>query len=130
MLEIFIVWALGRKIADICKNKGRSAVGWVLLFVLFWFGGEFCGGIAGFILTGGDDENLLPVYLFALVGAGLGTAAAFIIVSNLPSLHDAGYEADDRYRQPRDDSYRDKFEAYRRQQGRDPGDRYEDTGSA
>jgi hypothetical protein len=82
MLEFFIIRALGGKIADIARNKGRSAVPYVLLLVLLWFGGEISGAFIGF---GFLDEPLAGIGM-ALAGAAGGAGIAFAVVSSVSPL--------------------------------------------
>jgi hypothetical protein len=84
MIEILIVISLCRKIAEIAKSKGRAATGYVLLLILFWLGGEFCGAIFGAVATDGQGGILL--YVFALVGAAVGAGIVFMIVNSLPPV--------------------------------------------
>jgi hypothetical protein len=50
------------------------------MFVLLWIIGEFTGAIAGAVIF---KVERLQVYLFALLGAGLGTLLTFLIVTGL-----------------------------------------------
>jgi hypothetical protein len=88
MLEFFIIRALGGKIADIARGKGRSAVPYVLLLVLLWFGGEISGALIGF---GVLDEPLAGVVM-ALGGAASGAGIAFAVVSSVSPLADVDEE--------------------------------------
>ncbi len=93
MLEIILVWAMAKSIARRCKAKGRSAAGWVVLFVALWIGGEVMGGIVGAILA--DGKIGAGVYFCALMGAALGAITGFVIVNTLPAIQ----SEEDYYRQ-------------------------------
>jgi outer membrane lipoprotein SlyB len=78
MLEIlFLVW-FGKKLADVCRQRGRSQ-GWVALGVCFWLGGEFMGAIVGTLLGLG-----MGAYLVAVVVAIVGAFVSWTIVTSLP----------------------------------------------
>src|SRR5947209_7543491 len=84
MLELILIYAIAKNIAKKCKEKGRIAAGWVILFIVSWVGGEFTGGIVGVLLNGGE---LGPAaYLCALLGAASGAIISFVIVNNLPAI--------------------------------------------
>src|SRR5260370_27777381 len=100
MLEILLIWSLGKKIGAIASDKGRSSGGYIALFVLAWFGGEFAGGVFGVILNRGEVSAI--VYLFALLGAVVGAGAVFILVSLLPSVEDEDYDRPRRKRRRRE----------------------------
>lgn len=90
MLEIIIVVLVSKKIAAMVKEKGRSAGGYVTLFVLLWFGGEIVGAIVGAMMTGGQNAGAggidMAVYVFALVGAAVGGITGFAIASMVSPL--------------------------------------------
>jgi hypothetical protein len=65
---------MGKKIAAAAGEKGRGGALFVVLLILFWFGGEIFGGILGAILVRGAEDKMAVVYLCALVGAGAGPA--------------------------------------------------------
>src|ERR1019366_3802487 len=83
MLEILLVVSISNKIAANLQAKGRSATGYVILFVFLWFAGEILGFIAGIIVEG--DLNLLA-YLFALAGAAVGGTIGYVIANSVPPL--------------------------------------------
>jgi hypothetical protein len=70
------------------KSKGRAAVGYVFMLIGFWIGGEVVGAIAGAVILAfaGVQPEFLTVIPFALAGAGLGAALAFVIVHQLSDL--------------------------------------------
>ncbi|MCA9682226.1 MAG: hypothetical protein KC457_08525 [Myxococcales bacterium] len=77
MLEIVIVIVLGRKLAEMAQERGHGR-GWAAL-VLLWFVGEFLGAFVGALAVGDG----IALYACALLGAALGGAASYLIVSNL-----------------------------------------------
>jgi hypothetical protein len=90
MLEILGVIGLCKMIGGVLERKGRRS-GWFKFFVVIaWFGGEFAGaiiaGIAAAVMNPGKEPAMLPIYLAALVCAGLGVGVVFLIASLLPDL--------------------------------------------
>jgi hypothetical protein len=117
MLEIIILIVLSIQISKIAKRKGRSPVGWVLMLIGLWIGGEVTGALIGVfgsaIVGGGDEPNLLVVLVGALLGAVTGAIITFSVVNSLSTVR-----RDDEYWQaPESDAYREKFD----------GDKYRDT---
>jgi hypothetical protein len=112
MLEILVIIGLSRKIAATCKEKGRSAVGWIFMFIGLWFGGEVLGAIVGTIgglaASGGEEPGFLIPWVCGLLGAACGAAIAFAIVNGLPSLNQDPYG-----QLPATDAYRDRFDPTR-----------------
>jgi hypothetical protein len=135
MCEIIVCVLLSMRIAKIAKSKGRSPVGWVILFIALWIGGELTGAVVGAILLGGEDPFILIVP--ALIGAALGAATGFAIVNSLSPLETEDQywdrqsseyedELEDRPRRPRkefdpaDESYREKFDPYHKKDEPEP----------
>jgi hypothetical protein len=119
MLEILVIIGLSRKIAATCKEKGRSAVGWIVMFIGLWFGGEVIGAIVGTIgglaASGGEEPGFLIPWICGLLGAACGAAIAFAIVNGLPSV-----QPDDYGQLPASEGYHEKFDVGRyRAQGDD-----------
>lgn len=90
MLEILGVIGLCKMIGGLLERKGRRS-GWFKFFVVIaWIGGEFVGavvaGIAAAVMHPGQEPPMLPIYLTALVCAGLGVGVVFLIASLLPDL--------------------------------------------
>jgi hypothetical protein len=90
MLEILILYRLCKRIGEVARGKGRRAIGYQLMLILFWFGGEVCSALsAGVVLAllYGEkfQEYALLGYIAAFVGAGLGAWLAFQIVAGLPA---------------------------------------------
>jgi hypothetical protein len=89
MCEILLLWFLGKRINEMAGAKMRNGTLYVLMFVLLWFGGEVCGFIFGMALTAGrgGDDNILPAYFCALLGAACGAGLSFLIVGLLPHAY-------------------------------------------
>jgi len=87
MLEILLLYFLGKRIARMMRDKGRSPVGYVFMLVGLWIGGEVLGafGTAAFIAAGSGQPGLLP-YAGALGGAALGAITAFAIAAAMSPL--------------------------------------------
>jgi hypothetical protein len=81
MLEIILLISFGRKLAELAREKGRSA-GWAALGVMFWLGGEFIGFIIGALL----GLEGLAVYPIALLVGATGAFVAWMVVKNLPAV--------------------------------------------
>lgn len=79
MIEIFVVIALCKKLAEMAQERGHGR-GWAALGALFWIAGEVIGGVIGYMVGGGET---FAMYGLALLGAGLGALASWLIVSNL-----------------------------------------------
>ena len=80
MLEVLLIIFLAKKIGRMAENKDHKKGGYIAMFVIFWVLGEILGGVAGAFAT---RSGGLEIYIFAIVGAGSGTAISFIIVSSL-----------------------------------------------
>jgi hypothetical protein len=101
MLEIIILIILAGKIGKIVESKGRKKIGYQLMLVGMWIGGEVFGGLAGAIIGGIATEDdggaaLLAVFS-ALACAITGAVIAFQIAKNLEPIgvEDAFYRDDD-----------------------------------
>ena len=127
MLEILIIWALSRKIAEICKNKGRSAVGWIIMFIALWIGGEvlgvFIAMFASVVANGGDEPNMLVGWVGGLAGAAAGAVISFVVVNSLSPLR----RDDEYWEAPEAERYREKFDD-RKLKGTADADRYRPKG--
>ncbi len=78
MLEILLLRVIYKKLAAIAEGKNRARA-WAWLGVVFWIGGEIIGVWFG----SPRAQTLIDLYVVALVGAVLGGASAFAIVSAL-----------------------------------------------
>lgn len=85
MFEIVLLIILARRIGHILEQKGRKSGWYKLLTVLLWFGGEIIGAIIGVVIVEFSGLNEAFIYLFALIGAAIGAAAAFIIAKAVPA---------------------------------------------
>ncbi len=90
MLEIFILIKLSRKIHAIAEEKGRTGSLYVLLLILCWFGGEIGGAFGGLMLSsflnGGQEPDMLMLYVGAIAMAALGAFLAFTFARAQPAL--------------------------------------------
>src|ERR1700761_2385777 len=87
MLEILFVVSLWKKMGEMMRNKGYNKPFWFQFFVpVFWFGGEVFGAFVVAIvraIQGQRDTGFdLFLYLFALLGAGVGAGVIFLIASS------------------------------------------------
>lgn len=86
MLEILILVRLCKKLAAMAREKNRPG-SWGALGAILWIGGEIGGAVLG---VGVDADGMTP-YVYALVGAILGTVSAYFIVKSLvPIPEDTG----------------------------------------
>jgi hypothetical protein len=130
MLEILLIIAISKKIAAMMTEKGRSAAGYVVAFVLLWIGGEIAGAFLGIIVVvirdpaGLNDGFNFIAYVFALAGAAAGGAIGYLIASAVPAgepIDDpikrklAAFDDDDEYDEHDDD--RDRGRRRRRVSG-------------
>lgn len=67
MIEIIVLFFLGRQIGRKATLKGLSPNKWILYLVLAWVAAEFAGVILGIILFG--MGNLFGLMMFALACA-------------------------------------------------------------
>jgi hypothetical protein len=106
MLEIIILFVVGRHIASIAKRKNRNPVGYVLLLVGCYFGGAVSFGIAGMVVgnsaNAAENEALVFFFMGYLVGAALGVGLAYLIVNSVAPI---------KKRRRRDD-YDDQYDDY------------------
>jgi HEAT repeat protein len=93
MLEVLVLWFLGKKMAELAGDKGRSGAVYVILFVILWFAGEIAGAVIAapkvYAATGKDEvdaEVILRMAPFMYLGAFLGAGVAFAIVALLPAV--------------------------------------------
>lgn len=82
MLEILALWWLTKKIGEIGKQKGHESLAYQIIAVVLWLGGEIAGAVVGVLLSAFMDDSLgCLIYLFAIVGAVVGGAAAYFIAT-------------------------------------------------
>ena len=84
MLEILVLFRLGRRIADRARERGYRGAPAVWLLLGLWFAGEVAGLLLGFAgayaLSAPQEPNPLIVYGAGLAGAIAGAVWAFSIV--------------------------------------------------
>lgn len=71
---------MARKNAKTCKEKNIKPGGYVVLTIVLWIVLELAGGLIGALLF---PYERIMLYLFALIGAGLGAFISYTIVKNL-----------------------------------------------
>lgn len=126
MLDIIVLFLVGRHIHSIAKRKNRSPVGYVLLLVFGYFGlGVTCGIVAIFIAgvdpdQANDNDVIIAALPGVLVGYALGVALAYIVVGAVPPLPKRRFYDDGEY-----DDYDDYDRPRRSRRDEDPYD-YED----
>ena len=92
MLEIILLFFLCKGLGTILRGKGRKPLGFQILLVVLWFGGEFAGGIVGGVIQAvrnpGQQEFQMDAttYLLALLGAAIGVCFVYFIAYILPPV--------------------------------------------
>lgn len=82
MLEILLIISLCRSNGRIVEQKGHPPGRYKLLTALLWIGGEITGAFLAAILASGSDGTGF-IYLFALVGAGVGAGLSRLMVRRI-----------------------------------------------
>ncbi len=129
MLEILLVVGISKKIVAMMKEKGRNPVGYVILFIALWFGGEIMGAVVGTIAAIAMDPNAIDggfnctAYIFALIGAGIGAAIGYAVAASVPPVDQPQWPQEDfRDRLNDDDDLDDEASRERRRRRRDADD--------
>jgi hypothetical protein len=110
VLEIILIVVLSKKIAAMMKEKGRNPAGYIVLFVLLWFGCEVIGFIIGAVISVSQDPRAfdqgidLLSYIIGLLGAAVGGTTGYLIASAMPPVRRRDWEVDEDY----DDFQRDR----------------------
>jgi hypothetical protein len=88
MLEILAIYWMCKKIGSMLREKGRNPLGFQIMAVVLWLGGELCAGVGVAIVQairhGAETEPGLELYAFALLGAIIGALISFGIVWLIP----------------------------------------------
>jgi hypothetical protein len=100
VLEIIILYLLGKKIAAMCNDRGRTAWPWVVFMVLGWYGGAIVGVVVAMVIMLATDPNAQEPNMALLIAFGLGGAVAAVgfvtlVVSLLPPVE--RFEDEDEY---------------------------------
>jgi len=101
MLEIVLLWAMGKKVAAIANAKGRSGTPYVFLLLGLWFGGEIGGAILGIVISivahPHEEPSIGLAYVLGLLGAAVGAILTFVIVNSLAPIerYDDDYDYGD-----------------------------------
>jgi hypothetical protein len=69
-------------LCDLVEAKGRSVTFYALLLIATWTGCEYLGMFVGRRLS---EDNLLPGFVGAFVGASVGAVGTFLLVRGLPA---------------------------------------------
>jgi MFS family permease len=128
VLEILLLYALGKNIAEKAENQGRGGALFVIILIVLWFLGEIVGAVIGVIVTG----EPLYAYLFAILGAAVGAILAYTFLAVLPLIEGALSERPRprrrRRRRPiRDREEEDREERRRRRKSEEEDEPYEDV---
>ena len=84
MIELVVIYFVGRQNSNIASAKGRSGVGWFIATAAVWLGLQAAVGAIGILLLsswyGLDAEfpelpDFLVVYVPSLIAAGTGVMA-------------------------------------------------------
>ena len=127
MLEIFILFKLGRTISSKARDKGWPGWPFVVIMVFLYGGGVIAGMIAAAVVSelldlnpnGNGPRDIAEFLVGYLCGAVLGALASYLLVLILP---DRSEPEDDHY----DDESSDRREQRDHDQPRRVRDRDED----
>jgi hypothetical protein len=127
MLEIFLLYALGKNIAEKAENQGRSGALFVIILIVLWFLGE----ITAFLIALMVAQEPLWAYLWAWLGAAGGAVLAYIFLAVLPLIESALSERPRprrrrRRRPARDRDEEDREERRRRKKSEEEDEPYDD----
>jgi hypothetical protein len=142
VLDIIVLFLVGRHIYTIAKRKNRNPVGYVLLLVFGYFGlGVTCGIVAILVAgvdpdRGNDNDFIFAALPGVLIGYALGVALAYVVVGAVPPLPKRRYRDDGDYddyddyddhprRRRRDEDAYDYEDDRPRRRGRDEDDDYD-----
>jgi hypothetical protein len=96
------------------RDKGRPGWPFQLLLVVCWLVGEIGGGVAGLILSGSDELNVMAIG-GALVGVAIAATVVFLIANAMPPLQHP------MMMMPQYGAYPQQYGAYPQQYGAYPG---------
>lgn len=93
MLEIVLLYFLCKSIGDVITNKGRVPIGYQVLAVVMWFGGEFFAVflyLVYLVVAEVEPQQAfdLSAWLIALAGGGVGGGIAYFIAHVMPPAAD------------------------------------------
>ena len=86
MIEILVVYLLGKHNSKLAKSKGRNGGAFILLTFLLWFGAE----IVTFLIVRSRVDSVIEAYGAALAVAAMGGLVSFIITASLKPLVQPG----------------------------------------
>jgi hypothetical protein len=116
VLEILVLFLVGRHIARIARRKNRGPVPYVLLLVGSYLCAACAGGIGALVVSGArveDDKEFFVAFLPGyVVGAALAVGFSYLVVGMVPPLvkrrdYDDYDDYEDESRRPR---YREDYE--------------------
>lgn len=90
MLEIVFLVVLWRAMGSLRRAKRRPALGFQILAILAWLGGEFAVGFVAGVAHArrhgaAPFEMEMSIYLFSVLGAACGAGLVFLIAALLPA---------------------------------------------
>jgi hypothetical protein len=88
MLELLLLYALGKNIAEKAENQGKGGALFVIILIVLWFLGEITGAFIGMAVSG----EVLYAILWAYVGAACGAILAYTFLAVLPLIEGATAE--------------------------------------
>ena len=93
MIELVVIYFVGRQNSSIASTKGRSGVGWFIATAAVWFGLQAAVSVIGFLLLVSwygleakipELPEFLVVYVPSLIAAGAGVMALNRKLLSLP----------------------------------------------
>ena len=87
MLEVLFLKFVRKKIDSILASRGydkKTINKYVAMTILFWFAAEIICFILGIINLGFNDDSMIVIYLFSIIGAFASLGVSFIIINGLP----------------------------------------------
>ena len=131
MLEIFLLFKLGKRLAGICREKGRAGWPWVVVMLVVYVGGLVGGAIAAgvvYVIANPNVEE--PPGVVCVLGAYAcaipGLIVTYWIVKSLPPAEpDPGYGPEPEYLDDEPPPRRRRAESFEKEYDRryDDGDR-------
>lgn len=93
MIEIIALYNLCKRIGIAARDRGRHAIPYQLVMIMFWLGGQFGGVIVAsvvLLVAFGDawQDYVMLAYFPVIAGGIVGAWLAFKVVAGLPDLYD------------------------------------------
>ena len=90
MLEILMLFLIGRHIASIAKRKNRNPTGYVLMFIFGYIGAAITCAITGGVIASAADvreDDLLPFFILGyFVGIVGAISFSYLVVCSVSPL--------------------------------------------